>query len=172
LFATGLKSKAEVLKQLNGLGLTTRKGFPMSIQTFQKLLVNPIYAGWVVIPKWGMKCQGNFEPIVGQHLFDTVQDVLQGRTVVSKAHDHNNPDFPLGVFARCGMCGMPMTGGWSTGKNKKYAYYRCRRSKCDLINIRRDDLESKFIQLLKQLTPSPELVTGFMSTVRGEWTRR
>jgi DNA invertase Pin-like site-specific DNA recombinase len=172
LFATGLQSKAEVLKRLNALGLTTRKGLPMSAQTFHKLLINPIYAGWVAIPKWGMKCQGSFEPIVSQHLFDTVQDVLQGRMVVAKAYDHNNPDFPLRVFVRCGICGEAMTGGWSTGKNKKYAYYRCRRSKCDLNSIRRDDLESKFIQLLKRLTPAPELVAGFTSTVRGEWMRR
>ena len=172
LFATGLQSKAEVLKQLNMLGLTTRKGLPMSAQTFQKLLVNPIYAGWVAIPKWGMKCQGSFEPIVGQHLFDTVQDVLQGRTVVAKAYDHNNPDFPLRIFVRCGICGEPITGGWSTGKNKKYAYYRCRRAKCDLRSVGREDLESKFILVLKHLTPAPDLVAEFMTTVRGAWKGR
>ena len=172
LFATGLQSQAEVLKQLNSLGLTTRKGTPMSAQSFQKLLVNPVYAGWVSIPTWGLKCQGSFEPIVSQIDFDTVQDLIQGRKIVAKAYDHNNPDFPLRVFLRCGLCGSPVTGGWSTGKRKKYAYYRCRQSQCDLNNIGRDDLESKFIQLLKRLTPAPELVADFTSTVRGEWTRR
>ena len=172
LFATGLQSKAEVLKQLTGLGLTTGKGVPMSAQTFQKLLINPLYAGWVRIPKWGMVCPGNFEPIVSQQIFDAVQDVLQGRKVVAKAYDHNNPDFPLRVFLRCGICGSPVTGGWSTGKKSKYAYYRCRQSKCELRSVPRDDLESKFVQLLKRLTPAPELVADFMSIVRGEWTRR
>jgi hypothetical protein len=172
LFATGTYSKADVLKKVNTLGLTTSNGSPMPMQTLQRLLVNPIYAGWVTIPKWGMTCQGAFEPIVSQRVFDIVQDVLEGRKVVAKAYDHNNPDFPLRVFVRCAKCGAPFTGGWSTGKKKKYAYYRCRQSKCDLNNIGRDDLEASFIQLLKHLTPPPDLVAEFLTTVRSAWRGR
>jgi site-specific DNA recombinase len=172
LFATGLYSKAELLKKVNTLGLTTRTGRPMPMQTFQRLLVNPIYAGWVTIPKWGLKFQGAFEPIVSQHVFDTVQDVLEGRKVVAKAYSHNNPEFPLRIFVRCGICGAPMTGGWSTGKKKKYAYYRCRKSSCGLHNIGRDDLEARFIRLLQNLTPSSDLTGEFVTTVRSEWKRR
>jgi site-specific DNA recombinase len=172
LMSTGLKAKAEVLRQVNDLGLTTRKGRPLSVQTFHKILANPIYAGWVTIPKWGLKFSGSFESLVSQHLFDTVQDVLRGKKVVASAHQRNNPDFPLRVFLRCGICGQSITGAWSTGRKKKYAYYRCRRSKCDLAMIPRDDLEVKFIELLKQLTPVPELVTGFATAVRDQWKRR
>jgi site-specific DNA recombinase len=172
LFATTTYSKAEVLNRVNTLGLTTRKGRPMPIQTFQRMLVNPIYAGWVTIPKWGLKFQGAFEPIVSQHVFDAVQDFLEGRKVVAKAYDHNNPDFPLRVFVRCGICGAPMTGGWSTGKKKKYAYYRCRKSNCSLRSIGREDLEAAFIRLLQNLTPSSDLTGEFVTTVRGEWKRR
>ena len=172
LCATGMYSKAEVLKKVNTLGLTTRQGRPIPIQTFQRLLVNPIYAGWVTIPKWGLRFQGAFEPIVSQHVFDTVQDVLEGRKVVAKAYDHNNPDFPLRLFVRCGKCGAPITGGWSTGKRKKYAYYRCRQSSCGLSNLGRDDLEAKFIDLLKSLTPASDLVAEFVAAVNREWKRR
>lgn len=172
LMATGLHTKTEVLKQLNALGLSTQKGRPLSMQTFQKMLVNPIYAGWVTIPKWGLRASGNFEPLVPQRLFDGVQDVLQGRAVVANAHQRNNPDFPLRVFVRCGICEQPLTGAWSTGRKKKYAYYRCRRSKCDLPMVRRDDLETKFIHLLKKLTPETELIAQFTSAVKSQWRRR
>jgi DNA invertase Pin-like site-specific DNA recombinase len=172
LFATATYSKAEVLSKVNTLGLATRKGCPMPIQTFQRLLVNPIYAGWVTIPKWGVKFQGMFDPIVSQHVFDAVQDVLEGRKIVAKAYDHNNPDFPLRIFVRCAICEAPMTGGWSTGKKKKYAYYRCRNSNCGLKNIGRDDLEAKFIGLLQNLTPSSDLTGEFVSAVRNQWKRR
>lgn len=73
--------------------LTTRTGRSMSMQTFQKILENPIYAGWATIPKWGLKFPGVFRAN-RQRVFDTVQDVLHGRRVVAKAYDHNNPDFP------------------------------------------------------------------------------
>lgn len=172
LFATGLYTKAEVLRQVTSLGLVTRAGRPMSLQTFQRLLVNPIYAGWVEIPTWGIKQQGGFEPIVSQQLFDAVQDVLAGRRAIARAYDRNNPDFPLRIFVRCGKCGTPMTGAWSSGKKQKYPYYRCRRARCESGNIRRDDLESKFVHLLKSLTPAPEMVAEFTDTVRTEWKRR
>jgi site-specific DNA recombinase len=171
LFATGNYRKAEVLKKVNALGLATRKGQPMSMQTFQKLMENPIYAGWVVIPKWDMRVQGAFEPLVTQHTFDTVQDVLRGRKVVAKAYDRNNKDFPLRRFVRCGLCGTPMTGGAPKGKLKRYPYYWCRKG-CSFGNIRRDDLEEKFIRLLQWLRPSTDLVAEFKNSVRSEWKRR
>ncbi len=136
------------------------------------MLLNPIYAGWVTIPKWGFRSSGNFEPLVSQQLFEATQEFLQGRAVVANSHQRNNPDFPLRVFVRCGICGQSITGAWSTGRRKRYAYYRCRRSKCDLAMIPRDDLETKFIHLLKQLTPEPELVARFTSEVRDQWKRR
>ena len=172
LFATGLHQKTEVLKQLNSMGLTTHQGHSVSTQTFDRMLVNPVYAGWVTIPKWGMRFQGNFEPIVSQSVFDAVQDVLEGRKIVAKAYERNNSDFPLRVFARCAVCGEPLTGGWSTGKRKKYAYYRCRQSGCGLNNIRRDDLQSKFIALLKRLTSAQDVLSECMEAVRDEWKKR
>ena len=60
LFATGLQSKAEVLRVLTSDGLRTAKGKPLSPQTFQKMMENPIYAGWVVYPKRGMPSAGAF----------------------------------------------------------------------------------------------------------------
>jgi DNA invertase Pin-like site-specific DNA recombinase len=172
LYATGLQSKAQVLKQLNAFGLTTRKGRPLSPQTFEKLLVNPIYAGWVVIPAWGLKAPGKFESLVTQQLFDTVQDVLQGKKIAPAAHSRNHPDFPLRIFVRCGKCGEPLTGAWSTGRKKKYAYYRCRKRGCAFINVRRSELEAEFIRLLQWLTPTPTLVSDFKNTVRSVWKQR
>lgn len=173
LFATGAYSKAEVLKNVNALGLTTQQGQPLAMQTFQRMLENPIYAGWVTIPKWDIRSPGSFEPLVTQQIFDLVQDVLQGRRAVAKAYERNNSDFPLRVFMRCGVCSEPMTGAFSTGKNKenKYPYYRCRTSGC-IGSFQSSDLEARFIHLLKKLTPAPSVVSEFTDAVKGEWKRR
>jgi len=125
-----------------------------------------------VIPKWDMRFQGSFEPLVTQRTFDMVQDVLQGRSVVAKAYDRNNGDSPLRRFVRCGLCGKSMTGGFSTGKQKKYPYYRCPNGQCGLGSIGRDDLEGRFIRLMTGLTPSGDLVAEFTNAVRREWKRR
>lgn len=43
------------------------------------MVENPIYAGWVAIPEWGIVERGSFQPLVTQDLFDQVQDVLTGK---------------------------------------------------------------------------------------------
>ena len=172
LAATGLQSKTEILRTVTKLGLQTTKGCALTPQTFQKLLLNPIYAGWVVIPTWGLKERGSFEPLVEELLFQKVQDVLSGKKMAVTAHQRNHPDFPLRVFVSCGLCGKPLTGSWSSGRGGKYAYYRCRLSSCRAINIKRDILETKFVQLLEWLTPEPKLIPAFNEAVRTVWKQR
>ncbi len=173
MIATGSQSKAEVLRTLNALGFTTRTGRPVPIQTFQRMLRNPIYAGWVSIPAWELKERGKHEPLVSEELFNTVQDALDGTRAAVVSYQRNHPDFPLRVFARCEKCGSPLTGAWSTGRKKKFAYYRCRKSKCDGVkNVRRETVETDFIQLLQRLTPDPALIADFEDAVRTMWNRR
>jgi site-specific DNA recombinase len=172
LAVTGLHTKTEILKTVTNLGLRTTKGKTLSSQTFQKILLNPIYAGWVVIPSWGLKNRGSFDALVSDQLFEDVQDVLAGRTKKVSAHARNHPDFPLRVFVRCQKCGTPLTGSWSTGRTIKYAYYRCRLSGCAGVNVGREVLERKFVELLEWLTPDGSLLPLFKQTVRDVWKRR
>jgi site-specific DNA recombinase len=173
LASTGIHSKAEILKRLTGLGLQTAKGVRVSAQTFQMILLNPIYAGWVVIPSWGLKERGSFEPLVSDELFQKVQDILSGKRLVASAYQRNNPDFPLRVFVRCERCGEPVTGSWSTGRNKqKHAYYHRRGKGCRGVYIKREVLERKFVAYLEWLTPNPALFSVFREEVGAVWKRR
>ncbi len=172
LAATGLKSKAEILKTVSQLGLQSSKGKLLSAQTFQQILRNPLYAGWVVIPTWGLKMPGNFDPLVEQGLFDKVQDVLDGKKAAVVAHLRNHPDFPLRVFVRCGACDTPLTGSWSKGRNRYYAYYHCRREGCRVVTVKTDVLEAAFIRLMECLTPETTLVQAFTAAVRDVWKQR
>lgn len=49
--ATGTRSRASVLDHVTRLGLRTRDGKPIAKQTFQRILMNPLYAGRVVVPR-------------------------------------------------------------------------------------------------------------------------
>ncbi len=172
LVAEGVRTKSEVLRRLSDGGLLTAKGNPLTPQTFQKILENPVYAGWVYIPSWDMKVRGSFEPLVSQELFDRVQDVLSGKRTAPKPHHRNHPDFPLRLFVRCANCHTPLTGSWSKGKTQRYPYYRCRVQSCKGVNVRAEELETKFSDLLEWLTPDPAVLSTMKEAVRVAWTRR
>ena len=73
----------------------------------------------------------------------------------------NHPAFPLRGLVRCGVCGRPLTGSWSKGRNCRYAYYHCRR-RCQAVNVSKAVLEGAFVDELALLRPTP----GYMRLVK------
>ena len=78
-FGTGRHSKVEVLRRVTALGLKARNGKPLTPQSFGNLLRNRLYAGWLVVPKWGFEAKGDFAQLVPEVLFARVQRLLDGR---------------------------------------------------------------------------------------------
>ena len=156
--STGLHSTAEILRCVNQLGLKTSKGKPVTPQTFQKILQNPIYKGVIRLPEWDFTGPGNFTPLVTEELFDRVQDVLSGRRPDLTEYQHNHPDFPLRVFVRCAHCGAGITGSYSKGRKKRYAYYHCRTKGCHSFTKSPDDVHAAFLGWLTRLAPQPESI--------------
>ena len=149
-FSTGLYTKQQVLDMVSIAGLRTAKDLKITNQELDRILANPIYAGWIHIPRWKERKQGNFPPIVDQETFDKVQAILKGRRPTLTPHERNHPDFPLRMFIRCSSCGQPITGSWSRGRSKKYPYYHC-PGHCRGVNIRKEKLEQKFTGILGRM---------------------
>jgi site-specific DNA recombinase len=160
-FATGRFTKDEVRKNVVALGLTTRRGKPVSPQTFDALLRNRIYIARIEVPDYGVSTRGDFEPLVSERVFFRVQAILDGRYEVTAPRQRSDPDFPLRGFVRCESCGTPLTASWSKGRSEYYAYYHCRGS-CRAVNINKAQLEELFVDELAQLQPTP----GFMRLVK------
>ncbi len=59
-----------VLRLITSMGLNTRKGRPVTPQTFHKMIQNPFYAGYVVSN--GIKTKGNHDALVSEELFEKV----------------------------------------------------------------------------------------------------
>ena len=81
LMATELHERSDVLKFVTSEGLTTVTGKPVSPRSFDNILRNPIYAGWIPLSKSG-ECppaRGLDQPIITQDLFDCVQAVRSGK---------------------------------------------------------------------------------------------
>jgi site-specific DNA recombinase len=173
LMSTGLYSQPQTLDMLRKRGLRTLKGKPVSTQTFSQMLRKPIYAGWIEVDGWGDRVKGDFEPLVDQDTFDTVQAVLDGKRPTALAYQRNHPDFPLRQFVKCGFCGRPLTGSSSTGRNKRrYAYYHCHAKECKAVRERKDDLERAFLIYLKRLQPKPGYLQLFNEIVLDVWRQK
>ena len=90
-FATGRFTKHEVRKNVNALGLTTRRGKPVPSQTFDAMLRNRAYIAQLDVPEFGISRRGDFEPLITEGIFFRVQAILDGRCEVTAPKQRNDP---------------------------------------------------------------------------------
>ena len=169
-YATGRCTKMAVLHHVTALGLTTQSGKPLTAQSFGSLLRNPVYSGWLLVPKWELSARGDFEALVSEAVFRRVQRLLDGKGAPLRPHARDHEDFPLRRFVGCSHCSTPLTGSWSTGRSRKYAYYHCR--KCKRVKSSKETLEGTFIDLLSQLQPEPGYMRLLNAIVLDVWKDR
>jgi site-specific DNA recombinase len=156
-----------VRRQITALGLTSRKGRPVTKQSFARMLSNPFYAGWILSS--GDRYQGVHTPLIEEQLFQQVQDRLNGKSV---PHVSQNEDFPLRRFVKCSVCGKPITAGWAKGRKEHYARYWCWTKGCHSVKISRDKLELHFVLVLGSLEPTAQYLAQLPDIARREWALR
>ena len=163
--------KEAVLKELNVLGLRTRSGKSVSKQTFNSILKNPLYVGRVVSEKFGIDCVGDFEPIVTLEIFKAVQD-RRKKPSGKQGRKLENPEFPFRRWLQCGNCMTPLTGSTSKGNGGSYGYYHCWNKKCKEVSVKKEVVETLFIEFLQREIVSPEILELFEAVVRDMWAER
>ena len=137
------------------------KSGQVRFQRVTNMLKKVIYAGYITVPKWGITFQdGKHEPLISLETYQMIQDRLNAKARAPVRKDISN-DFPLRGFVACGTCGKPMTACWSRGRTGRHAYYLCFGKGCPEYrkSIRRADVEERFEEVLKSLTPTKELFT-------------
>ena len=128
-------------------------------QRVSVLLNQPVYAGYVEAPSWGVELRvGQHEPIISSQTYQRIQDRLKGGFYAPR-QSNLNEDFPLRGHVVCSDCGTPLTACWSKGSHKKYPYYLCPKRGCDSYgkSIARDKIEGEFEALIGKATPSAAL---------------
>src|SRR5690606_15336420 len=126
-----------------------------------KILNNPIYAGIIRNSLLDEPVEGSFESVISKETFYIAQSILYGKKNPIDKRLINNPDFPLRHFLTCPNCGRFITGSWSKGKTKRYAYYHCVTRDCKYKNIRKEIVEGEFIKTLEKLKPSDKILDLF-----------
>jgi site-specific DNA recombinase len=171
LVSAGLHKKSEVLRIVASEGLTTRTGKPIASQSFDHILTNPIYAGWVWLPSDPdtAPVRGLHKPLITQELFDRVQAVIDGRKPFAVARRKVNPEFPLRRLVHCEPCGTPLTGAFCRGRSGSYPRYWCRQKGCRRVSTPKAALESTFLKFLGRLQPNREVVADFPKIAARVW---
>ncbi len=168
LMASGRYPTADaVLKVITAMGLRTRRGNPVTKQTFARMLQNPIYAGWVVTKK--IRARGLHEPLIPEEVFNAVQMLINSKSV---PHKKLNEDFPLRGVILCVHCRRPLTAGWPRGRNKNYGHYWCWNQKCRAVKVSRDDLHEGFVSLLSRMEPTAELLAQLPERIATRYAER
>ncbi len=124
-----------------------------------EMLTRVTYAGYIEHKDWGVSLRkARHEGIINFEMFQKIQERLRGRAN-APARKNINQDFPLRGFISC-SCGKPLTAAWSKGRNTHYPYYFCQARDCSHYgkSIKREVIEGEFKTLLKQLTPTKELI--------------
>jgi DNA invertase Pin-like site-specific DNA recombinase len=157
-FATGAYTKTDILRLMASWSIRTARGLSMTAQSLDNFFRNPYYAGIVVDPWSREEYEGKHVPMVTREVFDRVQSIVV-RRARSVRHYRERAEFPLRGVARCTQCGHNLTGGFSTGRTRRYAYYSCGNRSCpNQPNYRTDSVHEEFGALLDRIAPKPELI--------------
>ena len=165
-------------RYLYDIGLRKTEKFKDAIwylQTIKKILVDPVYLGWIVSGKYrsqlcerGTKTtvktpeeewvihKGMHEPIVSKELFDKVQGILsarqseQGLATIYDSKSKRRSMFK-GIL-RCGECGRSM---YLRSKSNRGYYYYCTLHEnynatiCPKKAVKQEDVESLALRLIQ-----------------------
>lgn len=178
LMATGTKSLRELVKILGERGIKggkNGKAGKLYPQMLNKIFRNKFYAGKIISKKYGQEVIGQHPPMITEEQFYLVQAVLDDRNtnITSPISRRNvdNPDFPLRRLVKCKKCGRALTGAWSKGKLKRYAYYFC-PNRCKGTNIPVSTLGEATNEMLDKVSLKERTIKLFNAFLRKTYFER
>ena len=171
LMATGTKSLKEMAKIMNGWGMrkvVSGKEYILRAQTVDRLFRHKFYMGMLTSTKYPEEVLGRHVAMVTEEQYYKVQAIIDGRnragmTIGKRLQD--NPDFPLRKVVKCSKCYGVLSGGWSKGRHKKYAYYIC-KNRCGAPSIPVEKLDNSLIEFLQSAAPTKEQLDVFLMVLR------
>ena len=158
VFATGAHTKAEIRRLMESWGVQTENGISMTPQSLDNMFRNKYYAGILVDPWSREEHTGAHVAMVSLEDFNRVQAAASRRNR-SIPHQRDRFEFPLRGVARCRSCQRYVTGGFSKGRSRRYAYYCCGNRQCkERESYRVEGLHADFDLFLNQISPKPQLM--------------
>ncbi len=166
------ESHADIRRDLNRRGITTKLGRSWTRSSFGSLLQNERYAGVYLYND--IRIPGGVPRIVPQELFDAVQLTLHLKpnarkdptgTIPQKRRRDNSVYLLTGKLF-CGHCESPMIGVSGTSHtDTPHHYYTCKgrredHASCAKRNVRRDDIEQFVAAALRDTMFTPKAMAA------------
>ncbi|MEX0616617.1 MAG: recombinase family protein, partial [Candidatus Woykebacteria bacterium] len=178
LMLTETASLRQVAKTMVDWGIgQTFKGRKYSFrpQTANRLFRNKFYMGLLTSRRYPEEIRGQHTPMVTSEQFYRVQAILDGRNTNIAAptvrHNIDNTEFPLRRILKCNKCGTVFTGGWSKGRNSRYAYYVC-RNRCGTSSVPAEEAKTYLREFLKAITVKENGLKLLISYLRHTYMQR
>jgi DNA invertase Pin-like site-specific DNA recombinase len=167
LMRDGMLLPVEALRKMTELGLRSKKGNELTLDTFVKMLKNPVYIGKMAT-KYGV-VKGLHTGLIAPEVFEDVQAVLDGRRKRATHYQRNREGLPFRRFLHC-PCGAPLTGGFSRSHTGKlYSYYWC--IKCHAVkSVPTAEVDQQFLAMLDRIRVSEAFTSEFTHVVREKWS--
>ncbi len=143
LYGTARYNLNGLCAELERLGLRRGSGRPVQSNRISKLLKNPFYVGLIHIKTTNETFQGVHEPLVSRHLFDRVQNILQGK-MNTRGIKH---DFLYRRRLTCKTCEYSLIGEIHKG----FIYYRCQTRACPTTSIREESVDEAVLNRFERL---------------------
>ncbi|MFL4471858.1 recombinase family protein [Tateyamaria armeniaca] len=162
--------------------LETQPDFPKDLpgghirqQKITNMLGRVIYAGYIEHEPWGIvRRKGHHEPTISLETFLKIQERKAAKTVAPMRKDLNE-DFPLRGAVVCACCSQPVTACWSkSSTGKRYPYHWCQSRNCTEYrkNIPAQAIEAGFEDILKAMSPTPNLLDIVKTMLKSAWIQR
>ena len=124
-YAAGDRMK-DIVADLNARGVRTKRGGPITVNTFTRALKNRAYIGETDNPT---EVTYTYPALVDRETFDRVQLIIESHKhapAMAKAKER----YILSGKLYCGYCGYRLAGESGVGKSGTvYSYYKCRGNK-------------------------------------------
>ena len=150
-------------------------GKTIYLEYVKRILSNSLfYAGFLEFLPWEVSMRkSDHEPIIDFSTHEEIQRRLNEK-VTTHVKNLLNPDFPLRGFVLCYSCKQPMTASWSTGRNGKFPYYRCKTKGCEERNksVSRERIEKEFSDIIGRIKPSKQVLTFTMAIICELWKKK
>lgn len=173
MYASGVIAK-NIIKALTEEGITRRSGKPFTTAMIYGILQNERYIG-IYRHKTEGVYTNTFPPIVPQHLFEIVQEI-----VAENRHGKHPKDvvYLLRNKLKCGYCGKSVTSESGTSRTGVVVrYYKCstrkkNSSKCHKASIRKEILEQLIVDVTLKVLNNPQTIDTITERVFEAHERR
>ncbi|WP_130858040.1 recombinase family protein [Olivibacter jilunii] len=152
--------------------MANEKGLQCERNNFWKIIRNPVYCGYVVVPAHKDEemelVRGQHQPIISESLFYKVQDILNGNKRPLAVKIVSKDMLPLRGFLECPNCHRMLTGSASKGRHQHYYYYHCSSPDCGS-RFKAEDVNDYFENHLLQYKLASEAGELFKMVVMDEY---